>query len=222
MFPGPLSYSLIGKALRTGIWHLEIVDIRSFTQNKYCSVDSMPFGGGPGMIIRPDIIDAAMKANQVSNVPFIYLTPRGKILTQTKAQSLAMGTGFVLLCGRFEGVDQRVLDIYRADEISIGDYILSGGELAAFVLVDVVIRLIPGVIGKIRSLQEESFESGLLEYSHYTRPKVWEEQPVPSVLVSGHHQLITKRKKSEAEAITQERRPDLWKSYLEKIQRRKS
>ncbi|MEK9673238.1 MAG: tRNA (guanosine(37)-N1)-methyltransferase TrmD [Rhodospirillaceae bacterium] len=212
MFPGPLGCSLAGTALEKGVWALEKVDIRGFARDKHRSVDDAPFGGGPGMVMRPDVVDGAIrqaKADQ-PGLPLIYLTPRGRPLTQDRVDQLAEGPGVSLLCGRFEGVDQRVLDAHEAEEISLGDFVLSGGEPAALVLLDACLRLLPGVIGKAQSLDEESFKRGLLEYPHYTRPQEWEGRQVPEVLVSGHHEKIEAWRTRQAEDITRERRPDLW------------
>ena len=218
MFPGPLGHSLAGTALEKGIWALETVDIRDFASDKHRSVDDAPFGGGPGMVMRPDVVDAAVtyakegrnaRANS-PDLPFIYLTPRGRPLDQKRVAELAAGPGVILLCGRFEGVDQRVLEAQGAEEISLGDFVLSGGEPAALVMLDACLRLLPGVMGKDASLEEESFERGLLEYPHYTRPQEWQGRTVPEVLTSGHHEKIAAWRKSQAEEITRERRPDLW------------
>ncbi len=214
MFPGPLGGSLAGKAREEGMWCLEAVDIRAFARDNHRTVDDAPFGGGPGMVIRADVIDAALQASRTPGSPFIYLTPRGRVLTQDKVRMLATAAGLVILCGRFEGVDQRVLDVHGAEELSIGDYVLSGGEPAAIVLIDAIVRLLPGVVGCQESLREESFERGLLEYPHYTRPKTWAGQRVPDVLVSGHHQHVAAWRQAQAEAATRERRPDLWTRHM--------
>ncbi len=216
MFPGSLGLSLAGQALGAGIWGLETVDIREFARDKHQTVDDAPFGGGPGMVMRPDVIDAAIgKAVEESGpaTPLIYLTPRGRLLTQARVGELARGPGVVLLCGRYEGVDQRVLDARRVEEISLGDFVLSGGEPAATALIDACIRLLPGVVGRAESLTEESFERGLLEYPHYTRPQVWQDRAVPEVLVSGHHEKIDAWRRDQAETVTRERRPELWSRY---------
>jgi tRNA (guanine37-N1)-methyltransferase len=209
MFPGPLGHSLAGRALAEGIWALETVDIRAFASDKHRSVDDAPFGGGAGMVMRPDVVDAAIGATQGDGA-LIYLTPRGRLLTQARVRELAAEPGVTLLCGRFEGVDQRVLDARRAEEISLGDFVLSGGELAAMVVMDAVVRLLPGVTGNRESLAEESFEGGLLEYPHFTRPQEWQGRSVPEVLVSGHHEKVKAWRRSQAEDITRQRRPDLW------------
>jgi tRNA (guanine37-N1)-methyltransferase len=219
MFPGPLGLSLAGKALAEGTWALAVTDIRDFATEKRRSVDDSPAGGGAGMVMRADVaaatIDAA-RAGMPSEAPAIYLSPRGKPFTQTRARALASGPGAILLCGRFEGIDQRVLEARQVEEISIGDYVLSGGELAAMVLIDACVRLLPGVAGNEVSLDEESFASGLLEYPHYTRPREWEGRAIPEVLLSGDHVKIAKWRRAEAEKLTKERRPDLW----EKLKKR--
>ena len=213
MFPGPLRLSLAGKALADGRWALSVADIRDFTTDKHRSVDDTPAGGGAGMVMRADIaaraIDAAREAMPAA-APTIYLSPRGAPLTQARARELAAGPGAILLCGRFEGVDERVLEARGIEEISIGDYVLSGGELAAMVLIDACVRLIPGVAGNEVSLDEESFAAGLLEYPHYTRPRDWEGRAIPEILLSGDHEKIARWRREQAEKLTQERRPDLW------------
>jgi tRNA (guanine37-N1)-methyltransferase len=212
MFPGPLGLSLAGKALAEGKWDIAIIDIRDFAADKHRTVDDTPAGGGAGMVMRPDIaavaIDAA-RAAMPEGAPTIYLSPRGTPFTQARARKLAAGPGAILLCGRFEGVDERVLEARNVEEISIGDYVLSGGELAAQVLIDACVRLLPGVAGNEGSLAEESFASGLLEYPHYTRPRDFEGRAIPDVLLSGDHAKIAKWRRAEAERTTQERRPDL-------------
>jgi tRNA (guanine37-N1)-methyltransferase len=213
MFPGPLGLSLAGKALQEGIWALDIIDIRAFATDKHRSVDDTPAGGGAGMVMRADIAAAAInaaRARMPQNTPTLYLSPRGAPLTQTRARDLAHGPGAILLAGRFEGVDERVLEARNVEEISIGDYVLSGGELAAQVLIDCVVRLLPGVAGNESSLAEESFASGLLEYPHYTRPREWEGRAIPEVLLSGDHEKIAQWRREQAEKITKARRPDLW------------
>lgn len=219
MFPGPLGQSLAGKALADGKWALATIDIRDFATDKHRSVDDTPAGGGAGMVMRADIAAAAIDAARAATpeaTPAIYLTPRGNPLTQSRARALASGPGAILLCGRFEGIDERVLEARAIDEISIGDYVLSGGELAAQVLIDACVRLLPGVAGNDASLAEESFASGLLEYPHYTRPREWEGHAIPDVLLSGDHAKIAKWRRAEAERITRERRPDLWEK-LKKV-----
>lgn len=214
MFPGPLGHSLAGKALAEGRWALDSVDIRDFARDKHRSVDDAPFGGGPGMVMRPDVVDAAIRAGRREGAPLVYLTPRGPLLTQARVRELAAGVGVTILCGRFEGVDQRVLEAHGAEEISLGDFVLSGGEPAALVLMDAVVRLLPGVIGKEESLAEESFEWGLLEYPHYTRPQIWQDRAVPEVLLSGHHEKVRAWRRAQAEEVTRARRPDLWSRYV--------
>ena len=215
MFPGPLGLSLAGQALEQGLWALETVDIRAYARDKHRTVDDTPAGGGAGMVMKPDVVDAAICAakEKAGELPLVYLTPRGRPLTQGRVGELARGPGVMALCGRYEGVDQRVLDAHGAEEISVGDYVLSGGELAALVMMDACVRLIPGVMGSKASAEEESFEAGLLEYPHYTRPADWQGRKVPEVLLSGHHGNIRAWRREQAEAITKDRRPDLWKAY---------
>ena len=215
MFPGPLGLSLAGKALDEGLWALDILDIRDFARDKHRAVDDAPFGGGAGMVMRPDVVDAALDAAQARGGPgpVIYLSPRGRLLTRELARELAAGPGVSLLCGRYEGVDQRVLDARGVAEVSVGDYVLSGGEPAAIVLIDAAVRLLPGVVGNEASPAEESFERGLLEYPHFTRPAAWQGREVPEILVSGHHEKVRQWRLAEAERITKERRPDLWARY---------
>ena len=214
MFPGPLGASLAGKAASDGLWRLETVDMRAFTSDKHRSVDDTPFGGGAGMVMRPDVIDTALRQAHIEGRPLIYLTPRGRLFDQALARDLADDDGMTLLCGRYEGVDQRVIEAWDMDEVSLGDFVLPGGEAAAIALLDVVVRLLPGVIGSAASLTEESFEEGLLEYPHFTRPEVWDGRPVPEVLRSGHHQKIAAWRRDQAEAITRLRRPDLWDRFV--------
>ncbi len=213
MFPGPLGISLAGKALEDRIWTLESVDIRGFARDKHRTVDDSPFGGGAGMVMRPDVLDAAIKSAHRPPRPLIYLTPRGKLMDQTRIRSLAAGPGVTLICGRYEGVDQRLLDAWDVEEVSLGDFILSGGEIAALALLDATVRLLPGVVGKTESLENESFEIGLLEYPHYTRPDLWGTREVPEVLKSGHHAKVAAWRQAQAEEITKARRPDLWARY---------
>ena len=216
MFPGPLGLSLAGKALAEGTWALQTIDIRDFATDKHRSVDDTPAGGGAGMVMRADVaaasIDAA-RADASPGTPSLYLSPRGRPLTQARVRELAQGPGAILLCGRFEGIDQRVLEARNIEEVSIGDYVLSGGELAAQVLIDACVRLLPGVAGNESSLAEESFASGLLEYPHYTRPRRWEGRNIPEVLLSGDHKKIAEWRREEAEKLTRERRPDLWEKH---------
>ncbi|WP_321448102.1 tRNA (guanosine(37)-N1)-methyltransferase TrmD [uncultured Cohaesibacter sp.] len=218
MFPGPLGTSLAGRALENEIWSLEAVHIRDFAEGKHRNVDDTPAGGGAGMVLRPDVVSRAIDhvTGEGDTRPRILLSPRGKALTQEKVHQLKEAGGVILLCGRFEGVDQRVIDGRELEEISIGDYILSGGELGAMVLMDAVVRLLPGVMGKIASGEEESFESGLLEYPHYTRPTEWEGREIPEILTSGHHGKIAEWRQEKAIELTKERRPDLYESWLEK------
>ncbi len=213
MFPGPLGESLAGKALDAGAWSLKVTDIRDFGLGRHRSVDDTPFGGGAGMVMRPDVLDAAINA-VADERPLIVLTPRGKPLTQGRVRELAQGPGVVLLCGRFEGIDQRVIDARGAEEISIGDYILSGGEIAALALLDAAIRLLPGVMGAADSAVEESFSAPLLEYPHYTRPAVWAERAVPETLTSGNHAAIAAWRLEAARQTTKTRRPDLYNQYI--------
>ncbi len=213
MFPGPLGESLAGRALLAGIWSCRATDIRGFGLGRHRSVDDTPFGGGAGMVLRPDVLDAAI-ASVADERPLIVLTPRGAPLIQARVEQLARGPGVILLCGRFEGIDQRVVDARAAEEISIGDYILSGGEIAALALLDAAIRLLPGVMGAAASAEDESFAANLLEYPHYTRPAVWAERAVPDVLTSGDHRAIAAWRHAAAAAITQTRRPDLYERHI--------
>jgi tRNA (guanine37-N1)-methyltransferase len=215
MFPGSLGHSLAGKALSDGLWRLETVDIRNFARDKHRSVDDAPFGGGPGMIMRPDIVDAAIEASPEPG-PVIYLSPRGRPLDQRRVRELAEGPGMRLLCGRFEGIDERVIEARKIEAISLGDFVLSGGEPAAIALIDACVRLLPGVVGDAAALIEESFAGGLLEYPHYTRPQTWQGRAVPEILVSGHHEKVRRWRQDQAEAATRERRPDLWERYLDR------
>ncbi|MVO17741.1 tRNA (guanosine(37)-N1)-methyltransferase TrmD [Parasedimentitalea huanghaiensis] len=216
-FPGVLGESLTGKALQEGLWQLETVDLRQFGLTKHRNVDDTPAGGGAGMVLRPDVlgnaIEHAMEGVQ-GNHPLIYLTPRGKPMDQAMMQNLARADGVTLLCGRFEGVDERVLEHYNIQEVSLGDFVMTGGELAAQALIDATVRLIPGVLGNQASTEEESFASGLLEHPQYTRPAEWKGRKIPDVLMSGHHGNVAKWRHQLAEEITQERRPDLWEAYL--------
>jgi tRNA (guanine37-N1)-methyltransferase len=213
MFPGPLGVSLVGGALNAGLWSLRTVPIREFGIGRHRTVDDTPAGGGAGMVMRADVLAAAIDSAQAgdADTPLIYLSPRGAPLTQALAAELAAGPGALLLAGRFEGVDERVITARRMREVSIGDYVLSGGEIAAMVLIDACVRLLPGVIGAEGSLAEESFESGLLEYPQYTKPREWEGHAIPDVLLSGDHKKIAEWRRREAERITAERRPDLIK-----------
>jgi tRNA (guanine37-N1)-methyltransferase len=212
LFPGPLAASLAGDALKQGLWALDTIAIRDFGLGRHRTVDDSPAGGGAGMVMRADVLGPALDAAIAANpdAPRICLAPRGAPLTQAIARELATAPGAVLLAGRFEGIDQRVIEVRRLREISIGDYVLSGGELAAMVLIDAVVRLLPGVVGAAASLAQESFEQDLLEYPHYTRPRDWEGAPIPEVLLSGDHKRIEAWRRAEAERLTRERRPDLW------------
>ncbi len=212
MFPGPLGHSLAGRAMTAGIWSLQAHDIREHATDRHRSVDDTPFGGGAGMVMRPDIVDAALAAHDDGR-PLVFLSPRGARLTQSRVRQLAKGEGVVLLCGRFEGVDERVIAHRRMEEISIGDFVLSGGEPAAMVLLDACVRLLPGVMGAAASGDEESFTDGLLEYPHYTRPAEWQGHHVPEVLLSGNHAAIAAWRRRQAEDVTRERRPDLWAAH---------
>ena len=219
MFPGPVGQSLAGKALETGTWRLRALDIREFARDKHRSVDDTPFGGGAGMVMRPDVLDRAIRAAHRPGHRLIYLSPRGRLLTQDWVAELSQSAGLTLVCGRFEGVDERVLEAHAAEEMSVGDYVLSGGEPAALVLMDACVRLLPGVMGNTETAAEESFADGLLEYPHYTRPALWRDEggrewSVPEVLVSGHHEKVKAWRRAEAEKLTRERRPDLWSRYV--------
>lgn len=212
MFPGPLGQSLAGRAMETGIWSLQAVNIRDFATDRHRTVDDTPFGGGAGMVLRPDIVDAAV-ASVDDGRPLLCLTPRGRRFTQADARRLAEGDGVVMLCGRYEGIDQRVIDARGMEEVSLGDFVLSGGDLAAMAMLDSAVRLLPGVMGAAASAEEESFSAGLLEYPHYTRPAEWRGRAVPPVLVSGNHGAVAAWRRTESERVTRERRPDLWAEY---------
>jgi tRNA (guanine37-N1)-methyltransferase len=215
MFPGPLGVSLAGKALASGLWSLEARDIRDSATDRHRSVDDTPAGGGPGMVLRADVLAAAIDAvemapDALNSRPRLLMSPRGRPLTQSRVQALAAGPGPLIVCGRFEGIDQRVIEARQLEEVSIGDYVLSGGEIAAMALIDACVRLLPGVMGKLASGTEESFSDGLLEYPQYTRPQAFEGQPIPEILTSGDHAKVAAWRQAEAEALTRERRPDLW------------
>ena len=221
MFPGMMGHSLAGRALKDGLWALNVHNIRDFAKDKHKTVDNPPFGGGHGMVMRPDITAAALehvlsRYKQGKSPPLIYPSPRGRSIDQGYIRELSRDSGVVILCGRYEGLDQRVIDHYRLTEVSIGDYILSGGEQAAMVILDSIVRLLPGVMGKQIGHQQESFEAGLLEHDHYTQPRHWQDMNVPEVLSSGHHQKIEVWRRENAEMRTRQRRPDLWDRYAER------
>ena len=212
-FPGPLGKGLYGKALAANIWELETVNIRNYATDKHKTVDDTTYGGGSGMLIKPDVLANSLDKNLNSKEKIIYLSPKGKLLNQKLAKELSKEKIINLICGHFEGVDQRVIETRNIEEVSIGDYNISGGESAAFVMLDSIIRLLPGVLGNEISVEEESFENGLLEYPQYTKPQIWEEKTVPDVLLSGDHAKIKDWRLSQSEAITRDRRPDLWQKY---------
>ncbi|MGC2777641.1 MAG: tRNA (guanosine(37)-N1)-methyltransferase TrmD [Bradyrhizobium sp.] len=217
MFPGPLGVSLAGRALSAGIWSLEARDIRASASDKHRSVDDTPAGGGPGMVLRADVLAASIDAAGIApERPRLLMSPRGRPLTQTMARELAAGPGPLIVCGRFEGIDQRVIEARELIEVSIGDYVLSGGEIAALVLIDACVRLLPGVMGKLESGTDESFSDGLLEYPQYTRPQSFEGRTIPDVLTSGDHAKVAAWRRAQAEALTQARRPDLWADWRER------
>ncbi len=217
MFPGPLGASLAGKALAAGAWSLDVADIRGFATDKHRSVDDTPAGGGPGMVMKADVLGRAIDAVASDDRPRWLLSPRGAPLTQARIEALRRGPGVVLVCGRFEGVDERVIAGRNLDEVSVGDYVLSGGEIAAMAVIDACVRLLPGVMGAEASGVEESFTDGLLEYPHYTRPQVWEGRPIPDILTSGDHAKVAAWRRAEAEKLTRERRPDLWDAFLRRF-----
>ncbi|SHI15555.1 tRNA (guanosine(37)-N1)-methyltransferase TrmD [Bradyrhizobium erythrophlei] len=211
MFPGPLGVSLAGKALATGLWALEARDIRDSATDRHRSVDDTPAGGGPGMVLRADVLASAIDAAEIApDRPRLLMSPRGRPLTQSLVTELAAGPGPLIICGRFEGVDQRVIAARGLEEVSIGDYVLSGGEIPALALIDACVRLLPGVMGKLASSADESFSEGLLEYPQYTRPQEFEGRPIPETLLSGDHARVAAWRRAEAEALTRARRPDLW------------
>lgn len=211
MFPGPLGLSLAGKALEAGVWSLETIDFRDFATDRHRTVDDRPAGGGPGMVMKPDIVAAAVDAagKGRNDVPRLLMSPRGRPVTQALVRDLAAGSGLIVVCGRFEGVDERVIEARHLQEASIGDFVLSGGEVAAMALLDAVVRLLPGVMGKPASGEVESFECGVLEHPHYTRPRNWEGSTVPEVLLSGDHEAIGQWRREQSLALTRRRRPDL-------------
>ena len=213
VFPGPLSKGLYGKALSKNLWNLNIVNIRDAAEDKHKTVDDTPYGGGSGMLLKPDVLARSLDQNRIDGEKVIYLSPKGKKFDQNYAQKLSNEKSVSFICGHFEGVDERVLSTRNIEEISIGDYILSGGETAAFVVIDSILRLLPGVLGNENSSMDESFENGLLEYPQYTKPQIWEEKSVPEVLLSGNHNKIKDWRLSQSEAITRDRRPDLWQKY---------
>lgn len=213
MFPGPLGQSLAGKALESEVWALKTLDIRDFARDKHRSVDDTPFGGGAGMVMRPDVVDAALGMVEDQPGPRIYLSPRGRRFDQQRAKALAAEPGVVLVCGRYEGLDERVITARGLEELSLGDFVLSGGEPAALAMIDAVVRLLPGVMGAADGLMEESFEEGLLEYPLFTQPRIWNGMAVPEVLTSGHHGRVRAWRRAEAERITRERRLDLWERF---------
>ena len=214
MFPGPLGLSLAGRAMGEGKWSLDAVQIRDFATDKHKSVDDTPAGGGAGMVMRADVLAAAIDGSVKPGIPLLAMTPRGRPLTQARIRELAAGPGVAILCGRFEGIDERLFEAREIEPVSIGDYILSGGEVGALVLLDACVRLLPGVMGAPSSGDEESFESGLLEYPHYTRPVEWEGRTIPEVLRSGDHAKIAGWRKSRSEIDTRSRRPDLWERHI--------
>ncbi|MEX1147388.1 MAG: tRNA (guanosine(37)-N1)-methyltransferase TrmD [Sphingomonadales bacterium] len=228
MFPGPLGISLAGKAIKNGLWSLETLDIRDFARDKHRTVDDTPAGGGPGMVMRADVLARAIDAaadrlpdgaepQGSDSWPLIYLSPRGRVMDQGLVRELATAQGVTLLCGRYEGIDERVLDARPVMEVSLGDFVLSGGEIAAMALIDAAVRLLPGVLGEPATLNEESFEGDLLEYPQYTRPPTFEGREIPEVLLSGHHQQIAAWRRAEAERLTRERRPDLWQRHQARV-----
>jgi len=217
MFPGPLGLSLAGKALASGAWLLDVVDIRSFATDKHRTVDDTPAGGGPGMVMKADVLGRAIDGTATDTRPRLLMSPRGTPLTQSRIEALTGATGVVLVCGRFEGIDERVIAARGLEEVSVGDYVLSGGEIAAMALIDACVRLLPGVMGTAASGAEESFADGLLEYPHYTRPQLWEGRPIPEILTSGDHAKIAAWRRAEAERLTRERRPDLWAAFLSRF-----
>ena len=215
-FPGVLGESLSGKALQNGLWSLETIDLKRFGEGKHRNVDDTPSGGGAGMVMRADVLGSAIEKNRrgvAASHPLIYLSPRGRQFDQAMAKSLSQGDGVTLLCGRFEGVDERLIEEYGIQEVSLGDFILTGGEIAAQALIDATVRLIPHVLGNQASTEEESFSEGLLEHPQYTRPAVWKGRAVPDILLSGHHGKITNWRQAQAERLTKQRRPDLWRAY---------
>ena len=212
-FPGPFNIGICKKAFEKKLWDLKLINIRDYADDKHKTVDDTPYGGGVGMLMRPDVVAKSLDANLEKKETIYYLTPKGKIFNQNIAQDIVKKNKVNILCGHFEGVDQRVLDSRNVEEISIGDFILSGGEMASFVVLDTVLRLVPGVLGNLNSTKDESFENGLLEYPQYTKPQIWEKLSVPDILLSGDHNKIKSWRLSQSEAITRHRRPDLWQKY---------
>ena len=212
-FPGILSKGIYGRAIEKSLWNLDVINIRDYAKDKHKTVDDTPYGGGEGMVLKPDVVAKALDQNIKKNEKIIYLTPKGKSFDQNKAKKFLNEKKINILCGHFEGIDQRVIESRGIEEISIGDYILSGGETAAYVILDSILRLVPGVLGNENSYKDESFENGLLEYPQYTKPQIWEKTPVPEVLLSGDHSKIKDWRLSQSEAITRHRRPDLWQKY---------
>ena len=213
VFPGPLSKGLYGKALSKELWNLKVVNIRDAAEDKHKTVDDTPYGGGSGMLLKADTLAKSLDKNKIEGDRIIYLSPKGKKFDQLYAQELSKEKSVSFICGHFEGVDERVLSTRNIEEVSIGDYVLSGGETAAFVVIDSILRLLPGVLGNENSKMDESFENGLLEYPQYTKPQIWEKKAVPEVLLSGDHNKIKDWRLSQSEAITRDRRPDLWQKY---------
>ena len=212
-FPGPFEIGICKKAFEKKLWDLKLINIRDYAEDKHKTVDDTPYGGGVGMLMRPDVVAKSLDANLEEKETVYYLTPKGKIFNQDIAKDIVKKNKVNILCGHFEGVDQRVLDSRNVEEISIGDFILSGGEMASFVVLDTVLRLVPGVLGNLNSTKDESFENGLLEYPQYTKPQIWEKLSVPDILLSGDHNKIKSWRLSQSEAITRHRRPDLWQKY---------
>ena len=213
VFPGPLSKGLYGKALTNNLWKLKIVNIRDSANDKHKTVDDTPYGGGSGMLLKADVLARSLDQNKTENERILYLSPKGKKFDQDLAKELANEKSLSIICGHFEGVDERILSTRKIEEVSIGDYVLSGGESAAYVVIDSILRLLPGVLGNENSKLDETFENGLLEYPQYTKPQIWEEKAVPEVLLSGDHNKIKDWRLSQSEAITRDRRPDLWQKY---------
>ena len=213
VFPGPLSKGLYGKALSSDLWKLKVINIRDSADDKHKTVDDTPYGGGTGMLLKPDVLAKSLDENRNENERILYLSPKGKKFDQNLAKELADEKSLSIICGHFEGVDERILSTRNIEEVSIGDYVLSGGESAAYVLIDSILRLLPGVLGNENSKLDETFENGLLEYPQYTKPQIWEEKAVPDVLLSGDHNKIKHWRLSQSEAITRDRRPDLWEKY---------